>query len=538
MPAAPGESVTEASPPVKVGRAVWLSAATMASRVLGLLRDQIFAFLIGANRYSDAFVIAFRIPNLLRDLFAEGALSSAFVPTFADAHRNRGAEAAFRLANTVVALILVVVGVLTLLGLYFADGVVALIAPGFAPAQAQLAAFLTRIMMPFLLLVSLAAAVMGMLNAQSRFTAPALAPALFNVAAILVGLGMFLAGLPPERAVVGWSIGTLAGGALQLAAQLPSLRATGFRLRLRLGRADLADPGIARIFRLMAAAVIGLSATQVNIVVNSMFATHEPAAATWLQNAFRLMQLPLGVFGVAIATVAGAGVAQRAAARDMASVKQTIGSALRLVAFLNVPSAVGLIVLARPIISLLFEHGRFGAADTDATAHALAFYAVGLYAYSGVKVFAPAFYALDLARVAVWGSVLGMISNVALNVALFPVLGYRGVALGTSLAAGANFGVLAWAWRRRYGGLGGAGVLRQLGKVLLAALCLAIVAWAAERGLVRLLPPGKTLGRQLVRAFGPIAAGGLAYLAAARALGVRELDELVSAVRRRRARAG
>jgi putative peptidoglycan lipid II flippase len=287
----------------------------------------------------------------------------------------------------------------------------------------------------------------------------------------------------------------------------------------------------------MAAAVVGLSATQVNIVVNSIFASRDVAAATWLQNAFRLMQLPLGVFGVAIATVAGAGVAQRAAARDMESVKSTIGSALRLVAFLNVPSAVGLAILARPIISLLFEHGRFGAADTTATGEALACYALGLYAYSGVKVFAPAFYALDRARVAVWGSILGMASNVALNVALYPVLGFRGVALGTSLAAGANFAVLAFAWRRRYGSLGGAGTARQLGKVVLASVALAAAAWAAERGLSAALPPGKTLVRQLVLAFGPIAAGGLAYLAAARALGIRELDELVAAVRRRRARA-
>jgi putative peptidoglycan lipid II flippase len=209
---------------------------------------------------------------------------------------------------------------------------------------------------------------------------------------------------------------------------------------------------------------------------------------------------------------------------------------MRLVAFLNVPSAVGLAVLARPIISVIYEHGRFGAADTDATAQALLFYAIGLYAYSAVKVFAPAFYALNLARVAVWGSVLGMASNVALNLALYPVLGYRGVALGTSLAAGANFSVLAFAWRRRFGGLGGAGTFRQLGKVLLAALALALAAWATQRGLARLLPGHKSLPRQLALAFGPIAAGGLVYLAAARALGIRELDELAGALRRRRRR--
>ncbi|HET7823967.1 MAG TPA: murein biosynthesis integral membrane protein MurJ, partial [Anaeromyxobacter sp.] len=363
---------------------MWLSAATMASRVLGLVRDQLFASLIGANRFSDAFVVAFRIPNLLRDLFAEGALSSAFVPTFAEAHRNAGRDAAYRLANVVVGLVLVVVGALTIAGVVFSDAIVAAIGPGLR--EPGLAALCTRIMMPFLLLVSLSAVAMGMLNAQSRFTAPAIAPALFNLGSIAVGAAIWASGWPPVRAVVGWSVGTMLGGLLQLLVQLPALRALGYRARPRVRREDLRDPRLQRIGRLMGMAVVGLSATQVNIVVNTMFATRQEGAATWLLIAFRLMQLPLGVFGVAIATVAGAGVAQRAAERDMRGVKQTLGSAMRLVAFLNVPSTVGLIVLARPIISLIYEHGRFGAADTTATGEALACYALGLYAYSGVKV--------------------------------------------------------------------------------------------------------------------------------------------------------
>jgi putative peptidoglycan lipid II flippase len=211
---------------VKVGRAIWLSASTMASRVLGLLRDQLFVILLGADRYSDAFIVGFRIPNLLRDLFAEGALSSAFVPTFADVRRNRGEGEARRLAGTVTGLVLLVVGALVLLGVVFADGLVAALAPGLGPTG-PLAASLTRIMMPFLLLVSLAAVAMGILNAQGRFTAPALAPALFNVGSIAVGLGLWAAGWPPERAVTGWAVGTLIGGFLQLAAQLPSLAAAG-----------------------------------------------------------------------------------------------------------------------------------------------------------------------------------------------------------------------------------------------------------------------------------------------------------------------
>ncbi|HEX9289455.1 MAG TPA: murein biosynthesis integral membrane protein MurJ [Anaeromyxobacteraceae bacterium] len=517
--------------PVRMGRALWISAATMASRVLGLVRDQLFAALVGANAFSDAFIAAFRIPNLLRDLFAEGALSAAFVPTFADYQRNRGSGEAFRLGNLVLGLILVVVGTLTLLGVVFAPQVVAAIAPGFVEQQRALTVGLTRIMMPFLLLVSLAAAVMGMLNAQSRFTAPALAPALFNVGSIAVGLGLWAAGLGPERAVVGWSIGTLLGGLLQLLAQVPSLRATGFRFHPRLGGA-LAEPGIRRIGLLMGAAVIGLSATQVNILVNTIFASHQRGAVSWLNFAFRLMQFPLGVFGVAIATVAGAGVAQRAAARDMGAVKETLGSAMRLVAFLNVPSAVGLIVLAEPIIGLIYQHGRFGPSDTAATAEALRFYAIGLYFYSGVKVFAPAFYALDQARVPVVGSFLGMASNVTLNLALYPVLGYRGVALGTSLAAFANFAVLAVAWRRRHGGLGGAGIYRHLARVLAATAVLALVAWGTARGLGQVLP-ARGLPRQLAHALVPILVGALAYFAAARALGLRELDDVLRVLRRR-----
>jgi putative peptidoglycan lipid II flippase len=524
--------MSESPPSVKVGRAVWLSAATMTSRVLGLVRDQLFAILVGANRFSDAFVVAFRIPNLLRDLFAEGALSSAFVPTFADAQRNRGAASAWRLANAVVGLVLAVVGALVVVGMVLAEPIVRGIAPGIA--EPELAGLLTRVMMPFLLLVSLSAVAMGILNAQGRFTAPALAPALFNVGSIAVGLVLWTAGWPPRSAVVGWSAGTMLGGLLQLGIQLPHLHALGYRIRPRLSRADLADPGIRRIGRLMAPAVIGLSATQVNIVVNTWFASHEVGANSWLQYAFRLMQLPLGVFGVAIATVAGAGVAQRAAAKDMGAVRDTLGSALRHVAFLNVPSAVGLAVLAHPIISLIYEHGRFRASDTAATAEALLFYALGLYAYSAVKVLAPAFYALDDTRVPLFGSLLGMAANVGLNAALYPVLGYRGVALGTSLAAAANFAVLGFAWRR-HGGLREAHLVPHLARVVAACVPLAVVAWATWRGLDRLLPAGG-LARQLSVGLLPVAAGAVAYLAAARALGIRELDELVSALRRRRAR--
>jgi putative peptidoglycan lipid II flippase len=282
--------------------------------------------------------------------------------------------------------------------------------------------------------------------------------------------------------------------------------------------------------------VLGLSATQVNIVVNTWFASHEEGANTWLQMAFRLMQLPLGVFGVAIATVAGAGVAQRMATRDLEGVRRTLGSAMRLVAFLNVPSAVGLMVLAHPIIALVYQHGRYGPADAAATAEALVYYALGLYAYSGVKVLAPAFYALDEARLPVWGSLAGMGSNLALNLALYPVMGFRGVALGTSLAAAANFAVLAVAWKRRHGGLPGAGLYGQLARCLAAAGVMAALVWAAAWGLGPLLPAGG-LARWVPLALVPVALGAAVYFAAAKLLGVAELGEVWEALRRRGDRA-
>jgi putative peptidoglycan lipid II flippase len=288
------------------------------------------------------------------------------------------------------------------------------------------------------------------------------------------------------------------------------------------------------MFGLMGAAVLGLSATQVNIVVNTIFASREVGATTWLQCAFRLMQLPLGVFGVAIATVAGAGVAQRAAAKDMQSLKETLCSALRLLAFLTVPSAVGLAVLSRPIIGLVYQHGRFAAQDTLKTADALVFYAIGLYAYSGVKVLAPAFYALGEARVAVLGSWASMACNVLANLLLFPRMGYRGVALGTSVAALVNFGFLLVAWRRAHGGLAGRGLFGQLWRVLLASACLAAAANSTHRWLGALDPVAFLRLPPILVVFASILAGGLAYLVAARALAIGELSELWASLGRRR----
>jgi putative peptidoglycan lipid II flippase len=518
-PDAPATSGTPPPQPRLARAAGVVGVATSFSRVLGLVREQVFAGLLGASPLTDAFVVAFRIPNLLRDLFAEGALSAAFIPTFTDYLTNRPREEAFLLANRVISVVSLVLGVLVLAAIAWPEPLVRGLAPGFGVDVQRLTIFLTRIMLPVLPLVSLAAVCMGMLNAQGKFGTPALAPAMFNVMAIATGALLAVLGLPERQVVIGWSVGTLLGAAAQLLLQVPALHRAGFRWRPAL---SFRDPGVRRVGSLMAPATIGLAATQVNIMVSTMFASHEAGANTWLSYAFRLLYLPIGVFGVAIGTAATAGLARKAAENDMEGLRDTLRQALRLVAFLTVPSTVGLVLLARPIIRLIFEHGRFTAADTDATASALVFYTIGLFAYSAVKALAPAFYALGKPRVAVTASLSAVAANLALNISLYPVLKFRGLALGVATAAVVNCGVLFVAFQRRYGGLLRRDLVALLAKVCVASLAMGGVVWGAARALERAVG-SRGLGPAAVVALVPIVIGVVAYFAVCVALRVDEV---------------
>jgi putative peptidoglycan lipid II flippase len=499
-----------------------ISAATFLSRLLGLVREQVFAALLGASPLTDAFVVAFRIPNLLRDLFAEGALSAAFVPTFTDYLTNRPRADAWQLASRVMTALLVLLGVIVLVLMVWPGPLVRVLAPGFTAEHQHLTMLMTRIMLPVLPLVSLAAVCMGMLNSQGRFGTPALAPAMFNVVAILTGAALAVLGLPERQVVIGWAAGTLLAASAQLLMQVPPLWTTGFRPRLSLA---LGDPGLGRIARLMAPATAGLAATEVNIMVATMFASNEAAANTWLQYAFRVLYLPIGIFGVAVGTAATAGLARKAAEKDMEGLADTLRQALRLVAFLTIPSTVGLVVLGRPIIRLLFEHGRFGPDDTAATAAALAYYAIGLFAYSSVKALAPAFYALGRPRVPVVASLAAVGANLALNVTLYPYLRFRGLALGVAAAAIVNAGVLTVSFQRRHGGLWRRDVGVVLAKVAAASLVLGLVVWLCDLGLTRAVGT-RGLGAKLCLGLVPVGVGGLSYLAVCAALRVEEVGAL------------
>ena len=519
--------------------------AVMCSRLLGLARDQIFAGLFGAGTGTDAFLTAFRAPNLLRDLFAEGALSTAFVTTFSKKIQLEGDRAAWLLANKMATLTLIFMSLVTLLGIALAPQLIEVLGGGFhaVPGKFELTVHLTRIMYPFILVVSLSALAMGMLNAKHIFAAPALASSFFNLGSIVggVGLGYWLdPHFDPrhiDRALVGMACGTLLGGFLQFAVQTPSLYRAGYRFRPDfLWR----DEGVRAILRLMGPAVIAASAVQINVMVNASFASHESnGAVTWLNNAFRLMQLPLGVFGVAIATVTLPLVSKSAALGDDAAFRATLARALRLAFFLTIPSAIGLICLGGPIISLLYQHGRFNAEAARQTGAALQFYAIGLAAYSGIKVLAPAFYALDLRKTPMMVSFIAIGINVVLNSVFTHWLGWghRGLAFSTSLTAIVNFSLLYLLMQRRMGGMETRQLAFTLGKLAVAGALLALVCLAGQRYVMGdFFHLG--LARKCVTLFGVIGAGALAFFAACHVLRLEEMQEAVGIFARRFRRRG
>ncbi|HEY3600927.1 MAG TPA: murein biosynthesis integral membrane protein MurJ [Chthoniobacterales bacterium] len=515
--------------------------AVLCSRVLGLVRETVIAALFGASRDMDAFLTAFRAPNMLRDLFAEGALSTAFVTTFSRRIATDGDQSAWRLASKVATLTLVFMSAITILGIAFAPYVIKVLAPFFPPEKAALTILLTRIMFPFILLVSLAALVMGMLNAKDVFGMPAMASSFFNLGSIFGGVALCYALDPQpdwrhphfgERGLVGLAIGTLIGGLLQLLVQLPSAGGVGFRFKLDF---NWRDSGVRTILALMAPATIAASAVQVNVAVNSGFASSlGNGPISWLNIAFRLMQLPLGVFGVAIATVTLPLVSRSAALGNTREFRGALAHSMRLVMLLTIPSAIGLMILAEPIIAMIYQHGRFSVNSTIQTAAALRFYAIGLAGYAGVKVLAPAFYALDKRHLPMIVSLLSIGVNFGLNW-LFTFhlgLGHRGLALSTSFVALTNFILLYAMMRRHTGRLETGTMLATLGKLAVAGAVLAAICWAAQHFFF----PRPTRGGEL-RLIGELlvtigmAAG--AFFAVAYALRVAEVQDVVTIARRR-----
>jgi putative peptidoglycan lipid II flippase len=511
-----------------------IGVAVMCSRLLGLLREQVFAALFGGGGAMDAFTAAFRIPNLLRDLFAEGALSTAFVTTFSKTIARNGDGAAWRLADKVATLTILALGAICIAGMVFSPQIVAFITPGFDPQKAALTAELTRLMFPFILLVSLAALVMGVLNAKSVFGVPAMASSFFNIGSIIGGvtLGYWMDPHFGPRALMGLAIGTLIGGALQLLVQLPLLGRLGYRFRPDF---QWRDPGVSAILALMGPSVIAASTTQFNVLVNSMFAsTLGDGPIFWLSIAFRLMQLPLGLFGVALGTVTLPLLSRLVVAGRMDAFRAELSHGMRLALLLTVPSTVGLIMLAEPIISVLYQHGRFDAYQASQAAGALRFYAIGLAGYAGLKVLVSAFYALGHRKTPMFVSFLAVAVNLLLNwIFTFRLgWGYRGLAFSTGCVATCNFLLLYALMRRNLGGLESARMLRMLLKVAAAAAALMLVCaaalhwWLADWATRAFL---SKLGALLLT----VIAGIAAFVACGALLRIEELEGVSAALRRR-----
>lgn len=510
-----------------------VALAVMLSRVLGLVREVVFNSLFGTASMG-LFLIAFRAPNLLRDLFAEGALSTAFVTVFAQRIEKNGPASAWELAAKMMTLVAIFMSGVTVLGVVFAEQLIGVLAPGFSPEEAAFTVLLTQIMYPFILLVSLAALVMGMLNSRNIFAAPALASSFFNIGSIIGGaaFGWMIDREFGRNALIGLALGTLVGGFLQLAVQLPSLRKAGFRFRPDF---RWRDPGIRRILVLMVPSVIAASAVQINVLVNSSFASFVGASAvTWLNSAFRLMQLPIGVFGVAVATITLPVVSRIAAAADTSAFGPTVGQAMRLAVFLTLPSAVGLWFLAHPIIGLIYQHGEFRAEDTLQTGLALQLYAGGLVAYSCIKVLSPAFYAIDRK----WTPMTVSFASIGLNLGLnyyfvfHADLGHRGLALSTTIAAVLNFAALYLLMRPAAKTLETRRFLSTLLRCALAAVPLGGVCWASLHFLPELWHGSAFLLRAALLG-ATITLAAAAYLAAALALRIEEVSQAVAILRRK-----
>lgn len=502
-----------------------VSGATAFSRVLGLVREQVVAYLFGAGMATDAFVAAFRIPNLLRDLFAEGALSSAFVPVFKEKIVKDGKAEAFRLANLTISGLLFIVGAVVAVGIIASPAIVYVSAKGFAtdPGKFVLTVSLTRIMFIYLLMVSVSAVFMGILNSVGRFGIPALSPALFNVGMILTPLLLFQYFSIPIYTL---AVGVIIGGIGQLVFQIPALLRIGYRFKFML---NFADAGIRRILRLISPMILGLSASRINILINTLLASLLiEGAMSYLNFAYRLMHFPLGVFGVAVGTVTLPKVSADAARDDVSQLVRTFREAIGLTMFLVIPSAVYLAGFGDDLVRLIYQRGAFGAEATSQTAKALYFYAFGLVGFAGVRVAAPVYYALDDAKRPMFYSIISVAVNVALNFALIPVWGFAGLAAATSAAGLTNVILLIYNMKKKVAGIDYIYIISTVVKIVLGSVAAMLVIKLIDPEMLigtRNLP-GKilTVGLQ-------IGGMGIIYLGLMRLLKVGEVNKLLALLR-------
>jgi len=478
--------MTEENSPHK--RAFFATTAIMGSRIFGLVREQAFAFLFGAGAVFDAYIVAFRIPNLLRDLLAEGALSQSFIAVFSKKLGKGETKEALQLAAKTHTFMQVFIGFICVLGIVFAPFLVRALAGSFTGDKFDLTVSLTRLMMPFILFVALAALVMGILNAYNHYFIPHSASTAFNVVSVTSGLLCIWLFAPEyfwavwhndvakmhdmalaRSAIFAMAIGTLLGGLSQYWIQLPILWREGIRLRFDF---NWKDSALWDVLKLTGPAILGGAAVQINVLINTQFASSlGDGAVSWLNYAFRFMQLPLGIFGVAIASASAPTFARLFAEEDFSEMRRSMQSSIRLCLFLCVPATFAFLLLGRPIVTLIYQHGHFSDFDTQMTTHALVAYSFAITAYSLIKIYQPAFLAFGNSKTPMRISLLSIAINVIVNgVFLFVCdFGHWSLAMGTSIVATINFLLLSMTFRKHLVGVWDAANYKIFGKILAAA---------------------------------------------------------------------
>lgn len=451
-----------------------VSGMTLVSRVFGFFRDMVIAMAFGSSPSADAFFVAFRIPNMQRRILAEGAMTAAFIPVFTETLTKKGESVAWKLAANLFNILILVLSSASLLILIFSPAVITVFAPGFIdePGKFELTVKLTRCMAPYLFFIGLAAFCMGVLNTLKVFALPAAAPISQNISMILSIL--FISPLMDEP-IMGLAIGVVVGGALQLFIQLPAVLKKGMPFEKTL---NFKQKEVFKIARLMGPVILGIAVYELNIMIDTLIASLLPGGSiSYLYYGNRLVQLPLGIFAVALGVALLPTLSGQAAKGNLKELVQTLGFSIRLILFITIPATVGLIILREPIINTLWERGEFLASTTDGTAIALLYYSIGLCAYSGIKIIAPAFYSLQDTKTPAKIGIYSMILNTVLNLLLMGPLQHGGLALATSIAALFNVALLIYYLRKRLGLMGGRKILRSTLKMALAALAMGIITY-------------------------------------------------------------
>ena len=442
---------------------------TLISRFLGFVRDMVIAWFLGAGLLTDAFFVAFRLPNLFRRFFGEGSLTVAFIPVFSEHMTTFGKDEAFQMARSAVRMLSVILVIITIIGIIAAPGIVALIAPGFIGAQFSMTVLLTRIMFPYIFFICLVALSMGILNVLGHFAAPALAPILLNLSMIAAVLFISPSLSDPT---IGLAIGVIIGGILQLLLQIPFLVQKGFYFWQK---ANFYHPGLKKIGRLMIPSVFGAAVYQINILIGTLLASFlAEGSISYLYYADRLVQFPLGLFAISMSVAILPSLSRQAASRDMQALTDTFAYAIKLIFFITIPAMTGLMVLRHPIVALLFERGAFDPISSRHTADALLYFSVGLWAFSGVRIVVSTFYALQDTKTPVKMATVSVFANIVLCLILMGPLAHAGLALATSLSSMLNFILLILALRKKLGDLGGKKIIESIAKSMICAFVMGL----------------------------------------------------------------